>query len=204
MTKFPKASSDRVVSPASPSLLSALLSRRSVKPHQLTHPGPDDNDLATIVAAGVRGADHGGLRPWRLILITDRQKLADAFEAAHLEHAVNPPAAEIARARERATSGPVILALIAHPLPDAAEIPVHEQWIAVGAAIQQMLLAADALGFAGSILSGHKVRTNALRSALAIDKSERLVGFLTIGSDTRPRSSPKGPVQPGRLTSWPS
>lgn len=163
-------------------LLDALLSRRSVRPRRLTAPGPSPDDLHMILQAGLRGPDHGGLRPWRLLHLTDRQALATAFVAAERELRPDGGDEMVARAEERAHNGPCLLALVACLQPDHPEVPVHEQWAAVGAALNQMLLAADALGLAGGILSGAKTRTAALRRALDMAEHEHIAGFLTFGT----------------------
>lgn len=184
-------------------LLDALLSRRSVRPRRLTAPGPSPDDLRTILQAGLRGPDHGGLRPWRLLHLTDRQALADVFVAAERE--LRPGGGEemVARAEERAHNGPCLLALVACIDESHPEVPAHEQWAAVGAALNQMLLAADALGLAGGILSGAKTRTTALRRALHMAEHEHIVGFLTFG--TAAAAPPAAPAaDPSEfLSEWP-
>lgn len=111
----------------------------------------------------------------------------------------------IERATERAHNGPCLLALVARIDPDHPDVPIHEQWAAVGAALNQMLLAADALGFAGGILSGRKTKTAALRSAFRIAGDEHIVGFLTFG--TAADDPPARTVEPDPadfLSEWPT
>lgn len=186
-----------------PPLLDALLSRRSVRPRRLTVPGPSPDDLRTILQAGLRGPDHGGLRPWRLLHLTDRQALAEAFIAAERELRPDGGDEMVARAEKRAHNGPCLLALVACINENHPEVPAHEQWAAVGAALNQMLLAADALGLAGGILSGAKTRTAALRSALHMADHEHIVGFLTFG--TAAAAPPAAPTaDPSEfLSEWP-
>jgi len=186
-------------SPANMGLVAALLARRSVKPRALVMPGPTVEQLHTIAAAGQRAPDHGRLRPWRLIELRDRLALAEAFVAAEverreLEQRPVAPTEALARAWEKAAQGPCVLALVARIRLGHATLPAHEQWIAVGAALAQMLLAADGLGFAGSILSGRKTETRALHSALSLDAEEKLVGFLTLGTPITSRTSETAPV----------
>ena len=180
------------------------MARRSVRPHRLITPGPSEAELQRIADAAARGVDHGSLRPWRMLLIADRDRLADAFAAAHREQHPESTADEAERARQRALAGPVVLALIAKVSHHDDIAPAHEQWIAIGAALQQMLLAADALGFAGCILSGRKVQSDALRRAFSLAPSEELVGFLTFGTEdpaNPPRNPPTGKIG---WTAWPS
>lgn len=184
-------------------LLDSLLARRSVRPRRLRPPGPDAQSLDRIAAAGLRGIDHGGLRPWRLLLIEDRERLADAFADAEAYLRPEADAGRLQQAREKALAGPVLLAALFCPHPGHGDVPEHEQWIAAGAALQQMLLAADALGYAGSLLSGRKTEAPPLRKALGLTEREHLIGFLTFGT---PASSPPAAptATPGsRWSRWP-
>ena len=180
-----------------------VLNRRSVRPRRLAPPAPTSADLQTIIAAGLRGPDHGQLRPWRLVHVTDREALAVAFVAAERELRPNGGAEMEERARARAHNGPCLLVLVARIAADHPETQPHEQWIATGAALSQMLLAAEALGFAGGILSGRKTQTQALRSALAIGADEQIVGFITLGTRIQ-AVAPAKPTDPAPfLERWP-
>ncbi len=94
----------------------------------------------------------------------------------------NASTAVIEAAGERALSGPVLLAVIAHIRDDDPGIPPHEQWISVGAALQNVLLAAEALGFAAKMVSGRRVRSPVLRSAFMLGEKDHLVGFVMLGT----------------------
>lgn len=183
--------------------LDALLARRSVRPRRLRPPGPDRAALERIVQAGLRGIDHGALRPWRLLLIEDRARLAEAFAKAEAWLRPAADADRLERARQRALAGPTLLAVIARLQPGHADAPEHEQWIAVGAALQQMLLAADALGYAGSMLSGRKTETPPLRTALGVAADEHLVGFLTFGTLAEPAPAAPQSDAAARWSRWP-
>ena len=42
--------------------------RRSVKPRDMTPPGPSAEELETILTIGARVPDHGKIAPWRFIV----------------------------------------------------------------------------------------------------------------------------------------
>ena len=69
------------------SALSLLLSRRSGSAKAMSGPGPSDEEIMRILAAGVRVPDHGKLAPWRFILIEDeaRTRLGDVLVTCVLE-----------------------------------------------------------------------------------------------------------------------
>lgn len=169
--------------------LQLIASRRSVAPRRLVAPGPSQEELARIVAAALTAPDHGALRPWRFLRIPDsrREDLAHLFGAAKREETPDVSQADLERAQGRARNAPALLTLILHPDEANAHVPVEEQYVSLGAALQNVLLAAHAMGFAAMMTSGRKVRTKALQQALC-RPPERLVGFVSIGT---PSSAPK-------------
>jgi nitroreductase len=184
-------------------LLDALLARQSHRPRRLKPPAPSPADLAQIAAAGLRAPDHGNLRPWRLIHVHDRQALADAFEAAEQELRPAADSEARSRARERALRGPMLVVLVANIRPDRPEVPEHEQWAAIGAALAQMLLAAAALGYGAGILSGRKTQTQALRNALGLADDESVVGFLSLGTPSVAPPVAAAPDPSRYIQEWP-
>ena len=54
-----------------PDAIELLKTRRSVKPREMTGPGPSPAELETILTIGARVPDHGKLAPWRF-LVYDR------------------------------------------------------------------------------------------------------------------------------------
>ena len=51
-----------------PDALELLKIRRSVKPREMSGPGPSPAELDTILTIGARVPDHGKLAPWRFIV----------------------------------------------------------------------------------------------------------------------------------------
>ncbi|MGH6725620.1 MAG: nitroreductase family protein, partial [Pseudolabrys sp.] len=51
-----------------PDALDLLKTRRSVKPMELTAPGPSAAELDTLITVAARVPDHGKLKPWRFIV----------------------------------------------------------------------------------------------------------------------------------------
>lgn len=185
--------------------LARNLSRRSGSPRWRGEPGPGVDEVRDLVWAACAGADHRDLRPFRFLHISNdaRAWLADLFdEAAHETHGEMTPD-QLSRARDTAMNGATHLALVVSPRSDVTDVPEYEQWIAVGAAVQNALLAAQAKGFSAKILSGDKVGTAALCKGSGVAPSEQLVGFIAIGTAARtpkPRTDDIGTV----LSRWSS
>ena len=51
-----------------PDAIELLKTRRSVKPRDMTGPGPSAAELDTILTIAARVPDHGKLAPWRFIV----------------------------------------------------------------------------------------------------------------------------------------
>src|SRR5262249_35501824 len=75
--------------PPMPAALDLLRTRRSVKPAELSEPGPSPAQIDTLLGIASRVPDHGKLAPWRFIVFAGEarlkagEKIADAFAADH-------------------------------------------------------------------------------------------------------------------------
>ncbi|MAS07707.1 MAG: nitroreductase [Ahrensia sp.] len=178
-------------------IVDGICARRSVSPKRLIEPGPSLVELHEMARATAAAPDHGRLGPARLVHIQNerRDALADVFAAAALEAEPKSDTARIEDARQRSRNGACLIAVIATITEDDPRVPPHEQWISVGAAIQNVLLTAESFGYRAKIVSGARVTSEAMRSAFALKQSEHLVGFIAVGSyDGEPKELPRRPV----------
>ncbi len=157
-----------------------LLGRRSVSPRRLGTPGPDARQLDLML---LRGPDHGRLHPWRVIEFPPARRLplADAFEAEKRRRDPLAPEDDIRRARHHAIRPPLLLAFVVAP-DTRSSVPVREQWLAAGAALGNLLNAAQQLGFGAIVLSGERCFDAELLATLGITGDEQLAGFISMGS----------------------
>ena len=168
--------------------LETLISRHSLGGKHLVEPGPDDGQIALMAEAALHAPDHAELVPFRFKLVrgSAREKLAQLFAQAARDGGKGDEGAALDA--ERARRAPLTVALLAridlgHPI-----VPAHEQWVAVGGALANFVNAAHALGFAGKMLSGAKVRHPALQAAFC-DAGETLVGWIALGTAARPTTT---------------
>ena len=168
---------------ALPELLAPWLTRRSLGPKHLEDPGPSARELECLLRAAFTGPDHARLRPCRLKPLdrAQRERLALAFQNYRREADGDLSPEDASVERQRALRGPCLVAVTARIQEVHCLVPVHEQWIAVGAVIGNLLAAANALGYVGKMLSGDRVRAACVRSLLC-DAGEILVGFVYLGS----------------------
>lgn len=164
-------------------MLEVLLTRRSVSPKRLEHPGPNADELEGLMQAGLRAPDHGGLHPWRVIefLPKDREALARCFVEEKLRRDPLSTEVDLKRAAEHATRAPVLMAFVVTPRSHT-RVPVREQWLCAGAALGNLLAAAHQLGYGAIVLSGERCFDTILLEALGIGDGEYLAGFISIGS----------------------
>src|SRR5215208_5134168 len=134
-----------------PEALDLLRTRRSVKPIELTGPGPDQTALDTILTVAARVPDHGKLTPWRFIVFDGdaRLKAGAAIEAAFRADHPDATADQIAFERNRLARAPLVVAVVSRAAPHV-KIPEWEQVLSAGAAAMNLVTAAHALGYAAT------------------------------------------------------
>lgn len=147
-------------------LLPVLQGRRSRGPRGLLEPGPSADDWQQAADLAQRAPDHQGLRPVRFVHIGPdaRAALGELFAQAALHQGRDADGQ--AQARQRAFAGPGLLAVVACIRDDVPEVPPHEQWISVGAAVMNLLTALHLQGHAAKVLGGSLGREAVVRQAL--------------------------------------
>jgi len=186
-------------------LWTTLAGRRHVGLRRLQAPGPDAAALARMMEAAAQAPDHGCLLPWRFVLIPQarRDDLGAVFEEALVRRDPAADAAARTSAREKAFHAPCLLVAVLVDAPGTA-IPVEEKLVSLGCALQNVLLAARALGFASGLASGRALDTPAMRRLLALEPHERAVCFIGIGTGDAKVGANKTPrmrPQPGQFFS---
>jgi nitroreductase len=162
--------------------LETLLGRQS--PVKLTDPAPLGAALDRIIEAGARAPDHGKLRPWRFVIIEGRGRAAfgDLLAETLARREPGVPGPLLEKEREKAMRAPLIIAVAARVQPEHPKIPVIEQVLSAGAAAQNMILAAHALGFGAMWKTGAPAYDDAVKTALGLVPTDQIVGFLYLGT----------------------
>src|SRR6476646_1446052 len=96
---------------AVPDALELLKTRRSMKPREMTAPGPSPAELDTILTIGARVPDHGKLAPWRFIVFEGEARGRAGDVIANVFARKNPgaAAAEIDVEKRRLTDAPLVI-----------------------------------------------------------------------------------------------
>ncbi|HMN43991.1 MAG TPA: nitroreductase [Povalibacter sp.] len=161
-------------------LLTGIESRTSAA--KLIEPAPTREHIERIIGAGARAPDHGRLRPWRFVVLQGeaRRTLADAM--ADLLRRKNPEATaeDLDGERRKPMRAPTIVVVAAHITK--GKIPEIEQVLAVGAAVQNMMLAAGALGYGAMWKTGGAAYDAGVKQALGLAADDHIVAFLYLGT----------------------
>jgi nitroreductase len=172
-------------------------SRRTTLPKRLCGPGPDGAQRVAILAAASAAPDHGQLLPWRFIEVppTHRATLAEAFAAALLARDPQADAEALALAREKAHRAPWLLLVVCRARGGDPEVPAQERLLSAGAALQNMLLLATAMGLGSGLTSGKALSSAPLRTLFGLHEDEDALCFVNIGHVIEPRKPrPRPPV----------
>lgn len=170
--------------PAVGDLLKLVLSRQNVSPRRLEAPGPNVSQIEQLFSAAAAAPDHGLLNPWRFICVGQNQRpaLAKAFLLALLERDPGATQEQLEAASDKASRSPFLVLAVSCLRPESTGISNFEQIISLGCAIQNVLLAAHALGFGSGLTSGRAMSSLALRSLFDLAANEHAACFVAIGS----------------------
>jgi nitroreductase len=181
--------------------IEALLDRRSAK--SLTAPAPDESALDLIFSSASAAPDHGRLRPWRFIVIQGdgRERFGDLL-ADHLRRSYPASTPEnLQRERQKAFRAPLIV-VVAAVCTAGGKIPVIEQVLAAGAAAQNVMLAAHALGFNSMWKTGAPAYDDVVKASLGLEAKDAIVGFMYLGTDAAPPDRSARPSWRDRVHHW--
>lgn len=162
--------------------LQALHNRTSV--NLLQEPGPSGEQIESLIQAGIRACDHGGLTPWKFILIEGQRRNAFGELLVKAKTALDgcPPPIDLAtKIRQKPLRAPSIL-VVSAVITEHPKVPEIEQLLSAGAAAQMIMTAAHAMGIGAIWRSGALMFEPGLRADLGLDETHRLVGFIYLGT----------------------
>jgi nitroreductase len=170
--------------------LALLARRRSASPQAMTGPGPSRAELHELLRLAARAPDHGKLFPWRFVILEGEAKAA--FVRGLEPLAADQPNAEkalatLAKIRIPPLSVAVISKVIDCPIPE------WEQVLSSAAVCQNLLLAADAMGYGANWITDWYAYDDRAKALLGLEPNERVAGFVHLGS---PGEAPLERVRP--------
>lgn len=191
-----------------------LLQRQSTS--ALTDPAPNAADLTTLLSAGMRVPDHGGLKPWHFHVISgeglqrlsdlyveattkDLSSMAELIEGTYIdEYALNEKITKVAKMPFRA---PMII-VISTDYTEHNKVPQQEQLVTAGCCAQAMQMAAYSLGYGAMWRTGTLAYNEMVKQGLAITEDNDIVGFLYLGTPSKLSNIKPAKSYQDKVTFW--
>lgn len=163
------------------STIQFLKSRRSVLSKNITEPGPNPEQINTLLEIATRVPDHRKLEPWRFILIQGegRSKLGKKFCEIKLKTCELTPEQVLAE-QNRYNHAPLVMVVVFSPVEH--KTPVFEQLLSCGAVCQHINLASMALGFSSQWVTNWCAYDKQAQTELNLKPHESIAGFFHIGT----------------------
>lgn len=183
-------------------VLSALRNRRSIGKMTTEIPAPDL--IHQIIEAAIWAPNHHLTEPWRFFVLQGdaRTELGNVMAGVAAARESDPALAEQAaeRAITKPLRAPYVIAVGVEPSTEPSIPPIEE--IAAGsAAVQNMLLAAAALGLAAIWRSGWIAFEPEVREHFGISPRGTMLGFVYVGYPAmQPPARQRRPVDD--VTEW--
>jgi len=194
LDKSPEMCERLAAATPSEEMLSILLRRRSLTVKDMIGPGPNQNEIDLILTIGSRVPDHKKQVPWRFLTIEGdaRHKAGEKLRSIFAKNNPDTDNDLLDFEQNLLTRAPLVIAVISTATPDNPKVPEWEQILTAGAVCQNILLASNALGFAGQWLSEWYAYDDEFLTHLGLSKDERIAGFIYIGT------AGKEPAERGR------
>lgn len=166
-----------------PDALSLLTTRRTIPAIALGDPGPDADQIRTLLSIAVRVPDHGKLTPWRFVLFEGEARKAAGEKLLALKLSEDPGLDDQRQEQERTrfSRAPLVIAVVSTAAPHF-KIPEWEQQMSAAAACMNLVLGAHAMGFAAQWLTEWYAYDDKAKALFGIGENERVVGFVHIGT----------------------
>ncbi len=168
----------------SANLFEVIKNRRSVR--RMTAVRPTREQVECLLEAASYAPNHYAVEPWKFFVLTGQTReelgrvMAEALAARLEETTSNKAQAMLKKEREKPLQAPVIIVV-------AVERP-HQSWEreienieAVAAAVQNMLLAAQAMGLASLWRTGDAAYDPHVKAWFGLSPDDHLVAFVYLG-----------------------
>jgi nitroreductase len=168
--------------------IKAIFTRQSISEVQ---PDPIPREIIEkLLSAAVQAPNHYKVRPWRFIIMSGEgliklgEVIAGSFKARF------PQVSEEAMEKEgkKALRAPVLIA-VGVDKPSEPKVLEIENICAAAAAVENLLLAANALGLAAKWRTGDEARDPRVKEFLGFAPDQHVIAFIYIGY-------PMGKIEP--------
>lgn len=184
-----------------------IRNRRSTKPAMLNGKKIDDAQVRQLLDLANWAPTHARTEPWRFVVITGNA--IAQFSADHAElYKTHTPEDKFTTAKyeglqHTADKASHVVAVYMKRSPEA-KIPVSEDVQAVAAAIQNILLGAEALGISVLWSTGGMVHNAAMKKYFGLAEADAMIGLLYMGYTDEPAAPGKRNSTAADKTVWKS
>jgi nitroreductase len=162
-------------------LLTAIDTRASAA--RLGAPAPTPEHLERMLEAARHAPDHGRMQPWRLVVLDEAAKHGFAAAAAEAKRRRTPAlnGEQLAAEREKILRSPTIV-VVGCAVRENPKVPEIEQVIAVGAAAQNLFLAAHDLGYGVMWKTGAAAYDPDVKAVVGLKDHDHIVAIIHVGT----------------------
>jgi nitroreductase len=163
-------------------LFAAIQTRSSAG--RLAEPGPSPLQLDQLLQAAAFAPDHGRLKPWRLIVLKEAAREAFTVAAVEAKRARLPAmtADQLVSERAKISRSPTIVVIGCAVNREQTKVPEIEQVVAVGAAAQNLFLAAHDLGYGVMWKTGAAAYDPAVKATVGLRPDDHIVAIMHLGT----------------------
>ena len=180
------------------------LKRRSVLAKKMRNHPIKEDDLQTIINAGIRVPDHGALNPWKIKVIKDNKLKVIDEDVILTEFKKENPEASIESIEiesKRLQRASVVLAVISTPV-EHPKSPNWEMVLSSGAVCMNILSCAQSLGYAAQWLTEwYAYNAKMLEYLGGRSGIDRISGFIYIGHKVEEPNERKRP-EPQKVVTY--
>ncbi len=165
-------------------LMEAIRGRRSVG--KVRADAVDQAKIEQLLEAAVWAPNHRRTEPWKFFVMTGdgRRRLgrvmAEIAREPMGERLTDEERMQLEKEAGKPLRAPVVIAVAAAP-SDAPKVIEDEEYFAAAAAVQNMLLAAHALGLGAIWRTGGSVYHPKMNRLFGLGERDRVIGFVYVG-----------------------
>lgn len=165
-------------------VLTLLRNRRS-----MTKSRPDlvpREMVETVIEAATWAPNHRRTEPWRFVVVTGDARIslgtvmAQALAARSGDREGRPTEEQLEKERNKPLRAPVVIGVGVYPSDDPRVVEIEEV-AATAAGIENMLLAAQALGLGAMWRTGDAAFDPAIKKFLGLPEGAHLIAFIYLG-----------------------
>ena len=152
---------------------------------KLVEPAPSQLEVEQVIQAALSAPDHRRIRPWQFMQIRGaaREKLGQIFSECLIESGITDLEQQRKVMAQPLRAPLIIIAIV--KTKSNVNVPIVEQVLSMGAAIQNSLLLLTAQGYGSIWRSGTLAESPLLKQKLGLEPEDEIAGFIYIGSATR-------------------